>query len=71
MGASKKFMVSMMEQEYLDIPQHIRLRFLSDKIVFDDYEQYKDNPTFQKLYKAKKKATKDLDIWKFDQRHNK
>ena len=71
MGASKKYMVSMMEQEYAEIPQHIRLRFLSDKVVFDDYEEYKDDPMFKQLYKAKKKATKDLFNWKYDQRHKK
>jgi len=71
MGASKKYMVSMMEQEYAAIPIELRLRFLSDKVVFDDYDKYKDNKVFQQLYKAKKKATKDLDNWKFDQRHNK
>ena len=71
MGASKKYMVSMMEQEYALIPSELRLRFLSDKVIFDDYEQYKDDAVFQQLYKAKKKATKELDIWKFNQRHNK
>ena len=61
----------MMEQEYALIPSELRLRFLSDKVIFDDYEQYKDDAVFQQLYKAKKKATKELDIWKFNQRHNK
>ena len=70
MGATKKYMVSMYEQEYAEIPIELRLRFLSDKVIFDDYEEYKEDVVFQQLYKAKKKATKDLDKWKFDKRHN-
>jgi len=71
MGANKKFLVSMLESEYAEIPIELRLRFLSNKVIFDDYEQYKDDAVFQQLYKAKKKAAKDLDEWKFKQRHNK
>ena len=70
MGKTKKYMVSMHEQDYALIPSELRLRFLSDKVIFDDYDDYKDDAVFQQLYKAKKKATKDLDKWKFNQRHN-
>ena len=68
MGATKKYMVSMREEEYAKIPSETRLMFLSSYVKYDDYDKYKDNPTFQKLYKARKKAVKDLDVWKFNQR---
>ena len=70
MGATKSWLIKMREQEFLDIPAHIKANFISEKVIYDDYEQYKDDPTFKKLYKAKKKATKDLDDWKYNQRHN-
>ena len=70
MGATKTYVVIMKEQEYCDIPAHIRENFISDKVIYDDYEEYKDNEVFQFLYRAKRKATKDLYNWKFDQRND-
>ena len=69
MGATKKYLIQMREEEYIDIPSHIRENFISDTVIYDDYEQYKNDTTFKKLYKAKKKADKDLFNWKYDQRH--
>ncbi len=69
MGATKKWIIQMHDEEYSALPQETRLKFISEKVVFDDYNDYKDDPTFQKLYKAKKNATKELDVWKFNQRH--
>jgi hypothetical protein len=68
MGATKKWSVIMSDADYCEIPYEMRLRFPETKALFEDYEIYKDNPIFKKLYKAKKKATKDLDIWKYEQR---
>ena len=70
MGATKKYMVQMREEEYLEIDFELRQRFISDKVIFDDYSEYKDNKQFKVLYKAKKKADKDLRDWKYNQRHN-
>ena len=60
----------MLEQEYAEIPALIRNSFLSDKVVYDDYDLYKDDEVFQQLYRAKGKAVKALDDWKYDQRNN-
>ena len=59
----------MLEREYMEIPSHTRLNFLSDRVMYDDYELYKDDPVFQMLYRAKKKASDELYNWKFDQRN--
>ena len=69
MGLTKKWMIQLHEQEYLEIPFELRQRFISEKVIYDDYEIYKHDPEFRKLYKAKKKATEDLDKWKFRKRH--
>lgn len=60
----------MREQEYCNTPAHIRHNFISDKVIYDDYDEYKDDPVFQQLYRAKKKATKKLDDWKYNKRNN-
>ena len=70
MGATKKYMVQMLEEEYLEIDFELRQKFISDKVIFDDYAEYKDDKQFKVLYKAKKKADKDLRDWKYNQRHN-
>ena len=69
MGASKKYFVTMLEREYMEIPSLTRNAFLSDKVVYDDYDLYKDDEVFQQLYRAKRKAVKALDDWKYDQRN--
>ena len=71
MGASKKLMVLMYEEEYADINPYLKERFIKAEVVFEnEYDLYKDNPVFKQLYKAKKKADKDLKVWKFNQRHD-
>ena len=70
MGATKKYLIQMREKEYISINEDTRHRFISEKVIYDDYDVYKDNDTFIQLYKEKKKATKNLDDWKFNQRHN-
>jgi hypothetical protein len=70
MGATKKWLIQMREEEFINMPSHLRANFISEKVIYDDYEQYKDNDQFKALYKAKKKAAKALDDWKYDQRHN-
>lgn len=71
MGASKLLFVTMREEEYLDIPMEMKQRFIKSEVIIDDYEDYKDNPFFKELTKAKRKADKDLKVWKFNQRNNK
>lgn len=50
----------------MDIPIQFRERATA---IFNDYDEYKDNPIFKQLYKTYKKAKKDLETFKFNQRH--
>ena len=70
MGATSKMYVTMLEEHYHEIPTELKLKFIKAEVLFDDYELYKDDPMFKQLRKAKKKADKDLKVWKFKQRHN-
>lgn len=69
MGATKKMYVTMLEEHYHEIPTELKLQFIKAEVLFDDYELYKDDPSFKQLRKAKKKADKELKDWKFKQRH--
>jgi len=70
MGLTKSWLIKMTDESYREIPSEMRMQFISEKAVFDDYNEYKDDPVFKKLYKAKKAATKALDKYRFDKRHN-
>ncbi len=67
----KKWFCTIPEEVYAMIPLDIRMRFLSAKVVFDDHEEYKNDPLYKQLYSAKKKATTALDNYKYDKRHGK
>ena len=71
MGATKKMYVTMLEESYHEISMDLKQKFIKAEIIYDnDYELYRDNPTFQKLRKAKKKADHDLKEWKYNQKYN-
>lgn len=70
MGATKTWSILLREKEYTELPFEFINRCIETKCFYDDYNKYKDNKEFQKLYKAKKKANKELDNWKFKQRHS-
>jgi|AntAceMinimDraft_18_1070375.scaffolds.fasta_scaffold104069_2 hypothetical protein len=70
MGASKKTWMVLMENEmYCNFPTNVRMNFIESEALYDDYDLYKNDDVFQKLYKAKKKASKELREWKFNQRN--
>lgn len=46
----------------MDIPPHFRTRAT---FVDNDYDRYKDDPTFKALYSKYKKAKKDLENHKY------
>ena len=64
---SKEYFIRVREEEYFDLPQALRERAV---VYYNDYELYKDNPSFKALNKAYRNSKKALENWKFDQRHN-
>ena len=63
---AKEFYVRFSEEEYMDIPPQFRSRAT---FVDNDYDTYKDDERFKRLYKAYKKAKKSLEDYKFDLRN--
>lgn len=68
MSAKKQWTITIEDSEYMEIPDWLRDKA---RVYFNDYEDYKDDPLFQALYKKYRKAREDLDIYKFNARHDK
>jgi hypothetical protein len=66
MQGSKEYFLRVKEAEYFDLPQALRERSV---VYYNDYEIYKNDPSFKALNKAYRDAKKALENWKFDQRH--
>ena len=49
MQGSKEYFLRVKEEEYFDLPQALRERSV---VYYNDYELYKDNPSFKALNKA-------------------
>jgi len=74
MESNREVFLRMQESEYLEIPQEIRERHLFAKRIDSDNHDWKENmedPTFEKFYKLKKQASKDLEERKYQLRENK
>ena len=67
MQGSKEYFLRVKEEEYFDLPQALRERCT---VYYNDYELYRDNPSFKALNKAYRDSKKALENWKYDQRHN-
>lgn len=67
--AKKLWMVKMSEELYTALPAELRAAFEWEKVIYDDYNLYKDDPAFIKLNKAKREATKALDTYKWNKRY--
>ena len=63
---AKEYYIRFSEEEYMDIPPAFRTRAT---FVDNDYDRYKDDERFQVLYKAYKKAKRQLEDYKFDLRN--
>ena len=66
MQGSKEYFLRVKEGEYFELPPHLRER---TTVYYNDYELYKDDPTFKKLNKTYRDSKKALENWKYDQRH--
>lgn len=66
MEGSKEYFLRLREEEYFDLPRHLREK---TTVYYNDYELYKDDPHFVALNKKYLKAKKEVEIWKFNQRH--
>ena len=74
MESNREVFLKMQESEYLEIPQEIRERHLSSKRIDSDNHDWQENmedATFEKFYKLKKQASKDLEERKYQLRENK
>lgn len=59
MQGSKEYFLRVKEAEYFELPQALRERSV---VYYNDYELYKDNPSFKALNKAYRDAKKRLRI---------
>ncbi len=66
MEGSKEFFLRLREEEYFDLPQHLREKAT---VYYNDYELYKDDPLFVSLNKKLSKAKKDVEVYKYEKRH--
>lgn len=74
MGASKDLLIRMTETEYFEIPNAIRECHFSGKIISSELGDWKElmlDETYSKLYKEKKKVSKDLEQRAYDLREAK
>ena len=74
MGASNELMIRMQEQEFYSIPSEIRERYFNSKMItpeLGDWSELMQDETYAKLYKEKKKVSKDLEQRAFDLREQK
>lgn len=64
MGSSKEVFIKMREDEFNQIPSEIKETYLNSKNISRETNDWSENmkdETFCKLYKAYKKAKKDLE----------
>jgi len=71
MGASSELMIRMREEEFYLIPHEIRQKYLQSKMVtpeLNDWSELMNDELYSKLYKEKKKVSKDLEQRAYDLR---
>jgi len=74
MGASNELMIRMKEEEFYAIPHEIRQQYLQSKMVtpeLNDWGELMQDETYSRLYKEKKKVSKDLEQRAYDLREQK
>jgi len=74
MGANSELMIRMREEEFYAIPHEIRQQYLQSKMVtpeLNDWSELMKDETYSKLYKEKKKVSKDLEQRAYDLREQK
>lgn len=69
MEGAKEIWARMREETFASIHPKIRAEFISEKVIYNDHEQLKDDPVYRELLSRKSKATKELDKWKFERRY--
>jgi hypothetical protein len=70
MSKEKMFICKMDLDTYKQIPFEVRRLFISDRIIYDDYDEYKDDELFKVIYKKYKKSRKELEDYKYNKRHS-
>ena len=65
MGATNKYYLKVQEQEVNDLPN-----YLKERLAFIDDNTYADNELFKATYSKYVKAKKELEIVKYNIRHN-
>lgn len=70
MSGSKEMFLRMREEDFNNLNPEIRNAFTYVELREEnEYESHKDDPNYQKLYKALKKAKKDVQEYLFNKRH--
>jgi len=69
-GLDKYWSVTMTNTVYESLVPLVRVSFLSEKVFYKDYEEYKDDAQFMMLYRNFKKAKKALEDYKYNKRHS-
>lgn len=68
MDGSKEYFLRLREEEYFDLPNHLRRKV---EVRYNDYHLYKDDPKFKVIYSHYRKARDEVDKFKFEKRHEK
>lgn len=72
MVGSKEMFLRMRQADYNNLPGDIRELFTYTEVREEnEYQTHKDDPVYREFYKAKKKASKELQDYLFDKRHGK
>lgn len=64
----KQWLCRISDEVYTALPSGVRNSFLSEKVIYNDHEYFKDDPVYMELLKRKTKASNDLYKYKFDER---
>lgn len=66
MEGAKEYHLRLREEEYFDLPNHLREKVT---VYYNDYHLYKDDPIFKKLYAEYRKSKDVMEKYKFDKRN--
>lgn len=70
MEGSKELFLRMRMQDYESLHPETRSKFTYTEVrEADEYQNHKDDPNYLALYKAKRKASKDVQEYLFNKRH--
>jgi hypothetical protein len=70
MDGAKEMFLRMREEDYNSLKPQTRALFTYAEVrESGEYEKHKDDPNYLTLYKAKRKASKEVQMYLFNKRH--